>query len=381
VNPSRSSPAAARPSLESSAPATGFLRSWTRFWFTPVDPIGLHGIRLLAGLVFLVWLLPYAGHLESFFSLQGWFDQKAYAEVAKMPDRPPQSFSWSALYLLGSDPLVLQAAFWVSVGVLVLFTLGICPRLTAVLTWVIVISFTANPAIDHDADCLMSILAFYLMIGYLLLGQRSGDQSLLARLVGPRSTWFLGGSPSEGEIGARPSLGANLAVRLLQVHFAIVIVTSGLHKLQFGDWWSGVAFWYYLYPPFETTMAQAREHAGDPDAYLTVLSLAAYLTLAWQIGFPLFAWRPRWRTVLLAGAVVGWLGTALLYHMPLVGPIMLVGCLSYLTPVQWRRTLAFLGRHSGLRRLTGNGDNLGSAAALLEVKRVESTSLVTVGRS
>ena len=48
-----------------------------------------------------------------------------------------------------------------------------------------------------------------------------------------------------------PSIAANLTVRLVQVHFAIVLVVSGLHKLQFGDWWSGVAWWYPLNPPFE----------------------------------------------------------------------------------------------------------------------------------
>ena len=54
--------------------------AWERFWFSAVDPVGLHAVRLLAGLLFLVWLLSFAGHERAFFGLDGWFD-------ASRPDR------------------------------------------------------------------------------------------------------------------------------------------------------------------------------------------------------------------------------------------------------------------------------------------------------
>jgi hypothetical protein len=55
---------------------------------------------------------------------------------------------------------------------------------------------------------------------------------------------------------------------------------------------------------------------------LSYLSLGAYLTLGWQILFPLYAWRERWRFLLVGGAIVGWLGTAFLYQLPLLGPAL-----------------------------------------------------------
>jgi hypothetical protein len=122
----------------------------------------------------------------------------------------------------------------------------------------------------------------------------------------------------------------------LQVHVAIVIVTSGLHKLQFGDWWAGVAFWYPLYPPLTTTIEGAREHVANRIPFLVLLSLAAYATLCWQITFPLFAWRRYWRKILFAGAVVGWLGSSFLYELPLFGAIIFIGCLSYLSASEWQ---------------------------------------------
>src|SRR5262249_23695329 len=70
------------------------------------------------------------------------------------------------------------------------------------------------------------------------------------------------------------------------------------------------------------------------DSVLFFLSLAQYVFLAWQITFPLFAWSPRWRWLLLGGGVLGWLGCAFLYGEPLFGPVYFIGCLSYLTPAE-----------------------------------------------
>ena len=89
-------PAKQAPKVEDPA-AEGLVRSWVRFWFTPVDPVGLHGLRILAGLLFLAWLLPLAGQRDSLFGLAGWFDQQAYADAARLEGGPPKPISWSLL--------------------------------------------------------------------------------------------------------------------------------------------------------------------------------------------------------------------------------------------------------------------------------------------
>ena len=77
------------------------------------------------------------------------------------------------------------------------------------------------------------------------------------------------------------------------------------------------------------------------------LFITSYAVLAWQIGFPLYAWRPRWRPVLIGGAVVGWLGTALVYGLPLLGPALLIGALSFVSADGWRRLLGWATRLVG----------------------------------
>jgi hypothetical protein len=330
----------------------GLILAWVRFWFTPVAPIGLHTIRLLAGMLFLAWLLPLAGQREALFGLTGWFDRTAYADASRLLGGPPQPISWSVLYICGSNSTVLSAVYWLAIGVLVSFTLGLWPRFTAVLTWVIVLSFMANPASAAEADALLSILAFYLMIGYGLPGLGDFRQSWAARVAGPKATWPLSLLLGRARNETDESLGANLALRLMQVHFAVVVFVNGLHKLQFGDWWSGVALWYALHPPFQTVLGKVRLSPGQADSYLAMLSVAAYAVLAWQIAFPCFAWRSRWRLILLGGAAISWCGTALVYDLPLFGPTLFVGCLSYLSAAEWNWLATVVARAPGMHRLS-----------------------------
>jgi hypothetical protein len=328
---------------------SGFLSGWTRFWFSAIDPRGLHALRVLSGLLFLLWLLPLAGHQTALFGLNGWFDWKAYHEGARLPEGPAAPYvSWSLLYLSGSSAILVDVLWWVAVAVIALFTLGLWVRVTAVLTWVLVASFLLSPAVNYDADYLLAILAFYLMIGYVLLGQWSQPLSLAGRLLGPRDTFLFRKRKDEADGSNPPSYAANLALRLLQVHFALIMVVSGVHKLQFGEWWGGVAYWYPLHPPFQTTLEDIRAEAPHASLELFLLSLIAYLALAWQISFPAFAWRRRWRVVLLGGAILSWVGALYIYGQPLFGPVYVIACLSYLTPAEWEWLTARMGQLTGL---------------------------------
>jgi hypothetical protein len=331
------------PAVDTSAAPVNLRLGWTSFWFSAVDPIGLHRLRVLAGLLFIAWLLPLTGHQAELFGLDGWFDRKAYLEASQLPGGAPAPIGWSLVFLCGSSTAALTALWWASLGVLVLFTLGVATRVTGVLTWLVVASYLATPAASFDADFLLAILAFYLMIGYLLLGQWNGRPSPVGRLLGEGT--FLSGLKANDDV--TPSYAANLAVRLFQVHFALIVVVSALHKLQFGDWWAGVGLWYPLYPPFSLSAERIRAMAPDAVSTLVWLSLVQYVMLAWQFGLPAFAWRRRWRVVLLGGGVLAWVGAVLVYGQPLFGPFYLIGCLSYLTPAEWRGLTRWAGQRLG----------------------------------
>jgi hypothetical protein len=368
----------ATPATPSAAGAKGLIGSWVSFWFAPADPVGLHALRVLGGLLFLLWLLPLAGHQEALFGLGGWFDAQGYREASRL-SLPPNTFGWSVVYLGGTNPVALTAIYWLSVAAILLFTLGVATRLTGVLTWVVVVSYTANPALAYDADPLLRILAFYLMVGYLLIGLRSPGQSWLPRLLGSRENCVLRSfraAPTE-------SVGANLAVRLFQVHFAIAMVASGLHKLQIKEWWGGFATWFHVNPPFGATAADMASYARYAETYVVLFSLASYLILAWQLTFPAFAWRRGvGRVVLLGGAALAWLACALWVPLPLIGPIMVVACLGYLSPPEWRRLLDFTARLPGVRALLSRLSRAPEGVGLAGPKggAVHRTSAVSVGQ-
>jgi hypothetical protein len=383
VNTSRSS----NKSL-SAVPEEGLMQKWSNFWFSPVHPVGLHIVRVLAGLLFIAWLLPFSGELDSLFGLNGFFDRQGYADFAKLQEemarqaqQPPESAkmtNWSILYQ-ASSPQALHTMYLLSIGVLVLFTLGVATRITAVLTWVVVVSFTASPALSYDADAFLLMLAFYLMIGYVLLDQRTVGLSWLQRTFGAKGSLLFSRLLFRTE--ERPSLAANLALRLVQIHLAVIIVTSGLHKLQFGDWWAGLAFWYPLYRPAADVIDRARQQIPNRDELTYLLSVGAYATLAWQIGFPLYAWRRGWwRGVLLAGAFVGAIGSAFLFKLPLLGPTLFVCCLAFVDADAWLRLFDRLAQLPGLswlarREPEATAEKGDSAAPESE----ESETFITVG--
>jgi hypothetical protein len=307
----------------------------------------LHWLRVLCGLLFLFWLAPFAGHQLELFSLTGWFDARAYREMLQ-PGGAAVPTGWSLVYLCGENAFLLSALWLAALGVFLLFTLGVATRVTAVLTWLCVVSFTAAPATLYHADFLLIVLAFYLMIGYVLLGQWSGQPAPLERLLGRRDTFL---SPWKEGRNVQPSYAANLAVRLLQVHFAIIFMASGLAKLQSGEWWRGAALWFPLHEPFNMTAERLASEAQYKDALLFFLSLAEYLMLAWLVCFPFFAWRSRWRWLVVTGGVLGWIGCIFIYGEPLYGPVYLIGCLSFLSADEWQAlTLRTAGLVRGMTR-------------------------------
>jgi hypothetical protein len=373
------------------APNRGLADSWFRAWFTPTDATSLHVLRIGTGLLLLAWLLPFSGQLDSFFGTEGWFDRTAFQDVRALQERMTaqqgeevhfyKPMSWSLVYIPGLGVQGLVTLYWTSIAVLVLYTLGIFTRITAVLAWVIAVSFTANPAIEYDADAFLLFFTFYLMLGYVFFGQRQTTLSWAGRLLGTRDSWLLGNFAPRGEERHR-SVAANLAVRLIQVNFAIVMVTTGLHKLQYSEWWSGFAFWFPNYPAFVATMQQAMEHQADREAYLSFLSLGAYAVLFWQIGFPMFAWRRAWawRLVLIGGGVFGWIGCAFLYSLPLIGPAFLVGSLSFIAPEEWQSLFTGLARLTGLKRLApAESAPLPEEKPAAPAPKEESVTLITAG--
>jgi hypothetical protein len=204
------------------------------------------------------------------------------------------------------------------------------------------------------------------------MGMWNGPGTLKSYMFGSSAgqAWKLW--PHEGaEDEVRPSVAGNLALRLIQVNFAIVIFISALHKLQLGEWWMGMALWFPLHPPMTTTVNQLRMEALNKDTYFVLLSLASYLMLAWQLAFPFIAWRRSMRVVLVVGALVGWIGSIAIYRLPLFGPIVLIASLSYVSAEEWRSLGKWLLRLSQVFRKNNEAAVQGELVSPQAIRRVQ----------
>lgn len=309
---------------------------WSRFWFAPADNAALDGIRFLFGIYLVFWLGGVFGHQSGLFGLDGWLDVQAYREISRLPEESRPFVGWSPIFL-ATSPATTNAIYFGTLGVFALFALGVAVRLTSVLTWLGVVAFTSNPALGFGGDVLLTIVAFYVMFANLL--KNWGHSFKLGVLLGNSSdliSWPLNWRSN----AATASIGVNLGMRLLQVHLAIAIAACGLFKLQIGEWWAGDALWFPLFHPTNTSVADLIEwKQRNPIILLSLIGVATYATLAWQLAFPFLIWRVPARPWMLAGAVLGLLGCWFVYRLPTYGPVVLIGCLAYVEPATWRTVL------------------------------------------
>lgn len=324
-----------------SGPLGHFASLWRQFWFAPADPIGMHAIRVMFGLMAVAWLISFFGHQRALLGIDGWADRQTYREIQdamNFGDGPPVPLGWS-LTFLATTPTATDGFYFASIIAAILFTVGIVPRITGVLVWLAIASFTENPATRYGGDVYLIVFSMYLAMGYVLFGLETDFAGRLGRLLGRRLPWFFGTSSFGRQSNvANASVAANFTMRLLQVHMAVMMTASGLHKLQISEWWSGTALWLPR-PAFHTSLEEALAVPFAPRLWLIVLSLSACLIITWQVSFPFLMWQRRWRPTMILAAVMGCAAHAFLYRLPTFGPAVVVGCLTFIGAEQWRRAV------------------------------------------
>jgi hypothetical protein len=300
---------------DSAPPVRSLAREWDEFWYTPADPTLLGAIRIMTGLMLLYTHAVWGLALRRFFGPSGWLSPELVR--AMQADQFAYSFWWWVPE--GS----IRGAHAVSMIVLGLFTVGLWTRATSVLALIVAISYAHRvPAATFGLDQINIMLLLYLTIG--ASGQAlSVDRWLAARRLG------------SGASRPAPSASANLALRLINVHMCVIYGFAGLSKLRGESWWDGTAMWR-AFANLEYQSADMTWLAWHPH----LLNLASHASVLWEISFPFLIWRPRWRPLVLAGAVALHLGIGACLGMWTFGLIMLVGCSSFLPKNVARRLTA-----------------------------------------
>jgi hypothetical protein len=268
-----------------------------------------------------------------------------------------------------TDPTWMAVFHGGVIAVTFLFVIGFCTRVTSVLTWAGMLSYIQRaPTTLFGMDTMMNILLIYLMIGpsgaalsvdRLLARWWAGGRvrvigrwrAFWARLLGrpgPVAAVAPGSPPPDRPV---PSVSANVAIRLLQIHLCIIYLVAGLAKLRGNTWWNGTAVWWTLanfeFAPMQHSWYMAALRALSKNILLlqVFLTVGTFFTLFFEIGYTFLIWvRTRWLMLSMAIMLHGVIG--LFMGLKTFALIMLVMNMGFLTTAEayWlARPLRWLG--------------------------------------
>lgn len=273
--------------------------SWNRFWYTPTDPLPLCLLRIATGLVALWLHATFSADLIEFFGPNGLL---AADEIAQLRD--PLGTEWLCFLDYLRSPGELWLGHAAAGGVLLLYTVGYRSRLASVLALYVVLCYHhRSPMLSGYAEIVLAFMMFgvclgpsgrYLSIDAWLARRRAAAEKLNGVALSlPGSSW-----------------GANVALRLLQVHVTLVYAMMVLGKLKGGVdgevWWQGDAMWWLIAKPESRLVDFTWLHA-HPFLVNAWTHTVVFFEAAYAVGM----WSRTWRPLLLAWSVVMWTSMAL----------------------------------------------------------------------
>ncbi len=338
-------------------PLRNAARAWDRFWFSPGDPTTLGLIRICCGLITLYVHLAYSFGLLQYLGPRGWigsdtlhFMRYQQPIFAPGPGWSPQpqvfghgQYYWSVYFHL-SDPAVIAAVHAAILVAIALFTVGFCTRVTSVLAWLGAMQYVQRaPSTLFGMDTMMMILLLYLMIA------PSGAALSVDHWLKRRREKRRLGLDRLPALPPEPTVGANLATRLIQVHFCIIYRASGLSKLLGSAWWSGTApnlvLLNYEFAPFNVSAYYQAIVFGSKHRWLWELGASAgvIFTLVEEIGLPFLIWNRATRWLFVCGSVLLHTAIGLTMGLTSFSLMMLAMLLAFVPPEAVRQLLGGLG--------------------------------------
>lgn len=284
------------------------VRGWNAFWFTPTDPATLCLIRVLAGTMLFYTHAVWTLRLEEFFGANSWISPQAAATFQG------NGYAWSYFWWIDSSSMLWFAHF-AALVVFAMFALGLASRVVAVLAYFLTVAYVNRvPGALFGLDQINALLAMYLMIG------PSGARYSLDHWLARRRA---GGQLPE----PAPSISANIAIRLIQLHMCVIYFFAGTSKLMGPTWWEGTALW--------GAFANAEYQSLDMlwlVHYPILINFMTQVSLLWELTYWALVWPRITRPLVIALAVPLHLGIAICMGMVTFGLAMLFGNLAFVSP-------------------------------------------------
>lgn len=236
-----------------------------------------------------------------------------------------------------TDPTTMWVVHSIVLFVMLLFTLGLWTRVTSILSWALALTYIhRSQSILFGQDTMQTILLTYLIISPC--GAALSIDALRSRYRAARA--LMTGGPKSAPwaetvlAGPLRSWLANFAIRLFQINFCLIYMSSGLSKLKGNTWWDHSAPWYITvngefglirYQAFEWLVRQTAESRLLINTFSTGLT---FFTLAVELSLPLLVWN-RMRPVVIIGSLLLHLGIAVMMGLTVFSLFMFALLLCY----------------------------------------------------
>ena len=293
--------------------------AWDRFWFSPSDPSTLSAIRLFTGAMLFYTHFVWSFDLWAFFGPEGWLPLELHS-LDRNPGVGVTRYHIPIFEWLGS-PWQVWLVHIIALGVMFCLMIGLFSRTTAVLAAILALAYVGRvtPGAFFGLDKVNCMLAMYLALG------PCGARYSVDRL------WRIRRGKN---ISREPSVMANVAIRLIQLHLCVIYFSSGLGKLEGITWWTGEAIWL--------SVANLEYQSLDMTwlgHFPWLMNLLGFTTLFWELFYAFLVW-PRFTRPWVLAIAVGVHGfISLSMGMITFGLAMLIANFSFISPDTTRRLM------------------------------------------
>jgi hypothetical protein len=296
--------------------------AWNRFWFTARDPYTLCVLRILVGLLAIFYLVSHTADLANWFAADGILPPDATQRLAGA-GQSRYFFRFSYLYLAGTaaELYLLHA---VGLLIMVLLTVGLWTRVTGVLAAVVALAYVHRaPMITAQFEPVLTMLLIYLCL------------APVGRYLSVDAWWRRRRARSIDVTLSQdgPSVMANIATRLLQLHIAGLYLMIGLNMLSAETWWTGEALWWLI--------ARSESRLIDLTGlgrHMLLVNLWTHVVVVYSCAFGLLIWVRLLRPLLLAVGLLVWVPLGLITGLLAYAAVMLVASVSFVDPEGWQRS-------------------------------------------
>lgn len=301
---------------------------------------GMAVLRIGYGTLWVLFLVREFGERDAAWGPDSPWSPALERQYARQSGWPGPLRTWLTA-AAGFAHTEFNVFYLVAIAVGAAFALGWHTRLTSILFAAVVVALeNRSPLLTDGGDNVLTLMSVYL--AFTACGTCwSLDARRHARRASRPDPDAESDPPAERPqwlvelCRARPrmvALAHNGAVLLVAAQICVIYGTAGMLKVQGSMWQDGSALGYVLkldwFHPWPGLSAWLAGHA-------LLLTLAGYVTVFVQAGFPFIVFSPRLKYPALAVLVLMHLSIAVLLGLPFFSAIMIVGDAVFLSDRAW----------------------------------------------